>query len=700
MPQPLSPPPVTQAGMPELPAYVSNGVIGLRLVDIPLLPGMVMVSGFVGLHPSVQVEAAANAPYPLAGDLGINRVWLTRAPQEAEFVEQRYDFSTGELHSRFRFRADGVMADVTMLTFCSRVDPTLVLQETSVTVDASCDLTLRALVETAGVGGRMTRRNVTLPGVEKQGIDGSMRWDSQGTLSQCGLAYVTEFLGDAQVERQQRDWGIERPLATDYQVRARPGRRYRLRQIASIVPTIMHHDPDREAARLAGRGAATGFDQLRASNRDAWRQLWQGRVVIEADDDRWQRLADAAFFYLNASVHSSAPASTSIYGLAQWHDYHYYYGHVMWDIESFSIPPLLLLQPSAAQAILEYRSKSVPAARMNAKLNGREGIQFPWQSGPLHGDESMPGADGAAWYEDHVSLDVAHAFAQYAYATGDELFLRHVAAPVLYGVADWLVSRSERRGSRMVIPRTIGIGERSKAADNDAFTVMSAKVVLSDAIGCAQHLFEAARPEWVELHQGLRVRTSSREGAVMTHDGFQPGEEKGATPDPLAGLFPLWYRLGPEVERATIDYFLKLAPEYIGSPMLSPLYGVWAAWRGNRRLSAKLLEEGYAQLVSGRFLQVQEHVSAKYPEKPASGPFFAHLGALLGSLLYGFPGIRIGPANPADWPARRVVLPAGWRRIESDRLWIRGEAWSLTAEQGAARARLEPLRPIQRRAVA
>jgi hypothetical protein len=241
----------------------------------------------------------------------------------------------------------------------------------------------------------------------------------------------------------------------------------------------------------------------------------------------------------------------------------------------------------------------------------------------------------------------------------------------------------------------MGIGERETPYDNDAFTIMSAKVVLAEAIDCAQTLFDPVRPAWIELQAGLRVRTSRRSHAIMTHDGFHPSEEKGSTPDPLAGLFPLWYRPGSDIERATIDYFMELAPDYIGSPMLSPLYGVWAAWRGDRGEAAKLLDEGYAQLVTGRFLQVHEHGTAKYPEKPPSGPFFAHLGALLSSLLYGLPRIRIGSARPEEWPVGPVVLPAGWRRIETDRLWARGQRWRMVAEDGAKRACVEPVERMQ-----
>jgi trehalose/maltose hydrolase-like predicted phosphorylase len=224
-------------------------------------------------------------------------------------------------------------------------------------------------------------------------------------------------------------------------------------------------------------------------------------VLVTADDDRWQRLADAAFFYLNTSVHRSAPASTSMYGLAQWNDYHYYYGHVMWDIETFAMPPLLVQQPAVARSLLSYRTATISAARANAKLHGRGGLQFTWESGPLRGQEATPVPGTASWHEDHVSLDVAHAFAQYVYATGDERFARDEAAPVLYGVADWITTRVKRTGQGYSIPMTMGIAERTKAADNDAFTIMSAKVVLrgSDRVRAA-----SGRPGLRELDRHCR----------------------------------------------------------------------------------------------------------------------------------------------------------------------------------------------------
>jgi hypothetical protein len=686
---PLSPPPVTSGGRGDLPAYLSNGVVGLRVLDIPLLPGVVLVSGFTGLDPVVEVEAGAEAPYPLSGDIGLGKVWLTSSPHQAEFVDQRYDFSNGELTTRFRFRAGSTTAHVEVLTFCSQKQPALVLQETTVEVDGAVELSVRAMVGISRLPGRVARRTPGAPGRHTETPDGSLAWESLGGKARCGVAYVTEFVGDEEVQPQVLNWGIESGLATQVTMAARPGRQYRLRQITSIVPSKLHKDPDREAARLACRGAADGFDALRDENRVEWNELWKGRVLVDADDERWQQLADAAFFYLNTSVHPSAPASTSIYGLAKWHDYHYYYGHVMWDIESFSVPALLLAQPDAARTLLEYRVETIGAARRNAKLFGRRGLQFPWESGPLDGEEASPGVGHASWYEDHVSLDIAWAFAQYAHVSGDERFFREDAAVILHGVADWMTSRVTRHGSRFDFSQTMGIAERKEPADNDAFTIMSAKQVLREAIACAERLGQAVPPAWREVLAGLEPPRHTRTGAILSHDGYHPNEEKGSTPGPLAGLFPLWYDVEPDVAKETLDYYLALSDGYVGSPMLSALYGVWAAWAGDRRLAARLYEQGYAELIGDRFLQTLEQSPTRYPEKPPSGPFFANLSGFLMGLMYGLPGIRLGPDEPGTWPSRRVVLPQGWRSIEIERAWIRNQPARIVARHGAERATIE-----------
>ena len=119
---------------------MSNGLVGLRVRDVPLRAGLALVSGFAGAHPERRIEAAATAPYPLAGDVAINGLWLSDVPHQVRDLEQGCDFATGELTSRFTFTASGMMARCESLTFANREDPTLVCQEVSITVEGGSDL--------------------------------------------------------------------------------------------------------------------------------------------------------------------------------------------------------------------------------------------------------------------------------------------------------------------------------------------------------------------------------------------------------------------------------------------------------------------------------------------------------------------------------------------------------------------------------
>ena len=249
------------------------------------------------------------------------------------------------------------------MTFCSRSDPTLACQQIEIVCDAPCDLVLSAGIDTRAIEGRGGHIQK-----EVDGAEGLIRWVSCGKISTCGLAYGTRLHGADDATRSVAERNDQ--LSTHYAFRTEPGRRYRLDLTTSVVPGIMHRQPELQAARLVALGCHTGFDTLRAKNAELWRDIWRGRIRLIGADRRWQELADAAFFYLNTSVHPSSPASTSIFGLSTWKDYHYYYGHIMWDIESFALPVVALVQPEAAAAMLEYRFDSI-GRRPHEREDGR-----------------------------------------------------------------------------------------------------------------------------------------------------------------------------------------------------------------------------------------------------------------------------------------------------------------------------------------
>lgn len=687
MNDPISPDPVSGGLLDDLPAYLSNGVIGLRVRDNPPTAGLAVVSGLVGRHPERDIEAAAPAPYPLALDIRLDGVWLSNAPQAMTVVDQRYDFSTAEVTTRLVFKPKERRLDIEVVTFCSRDHPTLACQRTTFRLDGLAQLVLRPMIDARGVEGRALAYERQTPGEEEPACDGSLLWETAGGLSTCGLAMVTTL--DAAAERKTPPLQRGRFL-TEYSLEGDQRRAYVLDQIVSLVPSAMHAQPDQHAVRLAALARRDGFDAIRTANRKQWRDLWRSRIQLVGAERRWQALADAAFFYLMSSSHPSSPCSTSIFGLATWGDYHYYYGHVMWDVETFAVPPLTFLQPGAAEALLDYRHANLVAARMNAQARGRRGLQFPWESGPSTGQEASPLPGSASWREDHVSPDVARAFALYAAVAGDEDFQGQRAWPVLSGVAEWIASRVTPTKRGYEIKRAMGIAEREQAADNPAFTVLAAQAALDDALDLAALLGKTAPEKWRTIRDRLAIPV--RDGVLVSHDGYDPDEEKGATPDPLMAFFPLWRDLGEEIQRRTLDAYLAMADDYVGSPMLSAFYGAWAAWHGDRKLSARLFDEGYARFEAPRFGQILEYRRDRFPEQPPAGPFGANMGAFLMCLIQGLPGLRPSFGDPADWPTRPVVLPEGWDEIRIDHLWIRGRPWRLIARHGDDRARLEPSR--------
>ena len=343
------------------------------------------------------------------------------------------------------------------------------------------------------------------------------------------LQRPTELSGTTQATRElqntEREW-----LSTSYTFRARAGRRYRLRQLASLVQSSAHHEPDRQAIRLASAARKYGFDDVRDANRRAWERLWRGRVRLIGAPRRWQALADAAVFYLHSSAHPSSPASTSMFGLSYWPNYHYYRGHVMWDIETFALPPLLLLEPAAARALLDFRAERLPGACQNAALSGFSGAQFPWESSMRYGDEATPDEGDASAVEHHVSIDVSHAFAQYVHATGDLDYASRRAWPVISAVADWIESRATETGRGYEIQRVTGIAEKERPENNSAFTNIGAIVVLREALALAERLGTHPARSWSEIARRLVVPLDRRSSIIRNYDGHRASDEKGRRP--------------------------------------------------------------------------------------------------------------------------------------------------------------------------
>ena len=669
-------------------AYLANGLIGLRVGTNPILRGSCLVNGFCGLSPEKNTEEYADAPYPLGLDLQIQGIWLSSRPDLVCFRGQEYDLSCGELRTRFTVAIEGGEIRAEVVSFCCRYMPTIVLQECTITATTACELTVQANIDPRNIQGEL--RQIFWPGWEHRlqphrDRDAVLKWQSTGGLCRLGLAYSTEFCTDGRYERRRNNYAHERDMAlTNYHFSAVAGQSYTLRQYSALVPSTMHEEPHWQAAREVGVAVTQGFGRLRRENRDAWAELWKGCPRITASESKWQEIAEAAFFYLHSSVHAATPCSVAPFGLSQRS---LYSGHVFWDTETFMFPPTLLSAPDAARAILDYRSQRLEAARNNARLGGYRGLQFPWQSS-ISGCEVTPYYTGACGgvTEQHINMDVAFAFAQYAAVSGDDIFIREQAWPVLKGVAEWICSRVKQTARGYEILNVTGIDEGIDNINNNSYTNIAAIVALREAANIARYLGVKPPQIWQEVEKGIFLPIDPQSKVMLKHDNYRYTGGP-CCPETMAGYFPLNYKHSPETDRATARYHIELAHTYMGMPMLSALYAVWACREGERTLGKQFFEQGVETHLVEPYHQFNE-VSRIAPKDNFLGSnndmtvFLTNPAGYLMSIMYGLPGLQPDLGDPKGWIKEKAALPEGWEMLEIPRFFARGQSWTLTARHG------------------
>ena len=218
---------------------------------------------------------------------------------------------------------------------------------------------------------------------------------------------------------------------------------------------------------------------------------------------------------------------------------------------------------------------------------------------------------------------------------------------------------------------------------------MAAGRLLREAIGFAEALGEEPRALWEDILDGLVLPRSASGRHIPNYDDYRIDQLKAGTPEAAAGIFPVGYRVPDAVEKATFRYAVEeQAPRYVGTAMLSAFLPYYAARAGLPGKAAELLESGYGNFINEPFHETDEFTNTA-PDRPRTGPMFANIGGYLTTLLYGYPGLRLGPGEPDTWTERAVVLPAGWKALHVERLWVRGESRSLTAVAGAPSAILD-----------
>jgi trehalose/maltose hydrolase-like predicted phosphorylase len=657
------------------PAYLSNGLIGIRPGSNPLARAQTCVSGFDFVHPAHKVESLSPAPYPLETDIGIADVRLLERPDLVKTLRQTLDTSCGELVTQMEFvPGNGPRITIEVLQFASRSVPSLICQEIRVTASADTEIEFVPRVEDGVVPGRTYLSQVP----ERTQIDLVLGMESEGSLSKLGLA-LWIFTPDGPAEKGEISHTAP-GLTRRHVLKARGGKVIRFQTIAAMVSSPYHPEPPLEAIRLASWGGLLGFETLRHQNRSAWAELWKARIKVTGDADA-QRVLDAAFFYLHSSLHASTLTGMPPFGLSQSS---YYYGHSFWDTETWSLLPVTLAAPATARSLLEYRVRGLDYAKRQAALYGYRGAHFPWEAAPSEGFETTPTFAGTGWGEQHVSPDVALGFWEYQLATADQSFLREGTWPVLRAVTEWIESRGVFTARGFEIQNMMGPDESVPNVSNVSYMNLACKMVMSAAIRCAQMAGSSAPDSWGKVRDSLVLPMDKAKNIVLPYDNPPPTTNRAYSLDQLDFLTVHNPPVSAELLKNTHAFEDGVRQQRIAASrsnerdfsigFAEAAEAATAAFAGDRRRAFELFHQSWKNVWLEPFGMIRETPSQDY------GCFLTNFGSLLQTTMLGFTGLRI---SEDDWRKYPASLPAGWSKIEIDQIHVKGETKRLIATDGA-----------------
>jgi alpha,alpha-trehalose phosphorylase len=262
-----------------------------------------------------------------------------------------------------------------------------------------------------------------------------------------------------------------------------------------------HSDPVGHALETAEKCLLDGPEKLLAEQQKYLDDFWKiAAVKTEASQD----IQDALEFNIYQLLQStgqdgiSSVAAKGISGEG-------YEGHYFWDSEIYIFPFFLFTKPDIARAMLDYRYSILDGAKAHAAIMGhKKGALFPWRT--ISGSEcSSYFPSGSAQY--HINGDIAHAFMQYWYATGDLDYMSKKGAEVLIETARlWLDAGHYDSSGRFLIHSVTGPDEYTCIVNNNYYTNRCAQSNLKNAAEICKILWQKDMAGNVEKNTGITAQ--------------------------------------------------------------------------------------------------------------------------------------------------------------------------------------------------
>jgi len=230
-----------------------------------------------------------------------------------------------------------------------------------------------------------------------------------------------------------------------------------------------------------------GWDGLRESQRDYLDDFWaRADVELDGDPALQQAIRFALFGVLQSAARAEGRAIPAKGLTGRGYD-----GHSFWDTETYTLPVLTYIAPTAARDALLWRHSTLALAQARARELSLEGATFPWRT--ISGQECS-GYWPAATAAFHINADIADAARRYLAATEDETFEQEVAVELLVETARlWRSVGHHDAAGGFRIDGVTGPDEYTSIADNNVYTnVMAARNLRNAATLATRHPKQSA----------------------------------------------------------------------------------------------------------------------------------------------------------------------------------------------------------------
>ena len=380
----------TTATSPYTSTFLGNG--NFSYVSTPL--GMDSARSF---HAAVYDHGPSDVPriavLPAWNEIGLSNgdQWLSSSSSISDYL-QKLDMYGASLKTQFTWNQESKSIKIEYEVFVSRSNPNLAVIQLSVTPAYSGSMSLSFPIRPWPAPKRLPLEKlekidpmppgkwppVWYPGhmiVQDQGETPDGVWivsESEGRHTVVGEATAVEWPKELQVNPKIENSKEQISLNLVFDVAK--GKTFTFNKYVAIVSSHQSTKPIATALEIVSVAKSQGYASIQKEHLQAWEKLWETDIVVENNPDL-QRVIHSMIFYLLCSIRENSDFSIPPMGLSS----DGYYGHLFWDGDTYIFPALVVMHPEIARSMVTFRSKTLDAARKNARDSKYRGAKYPWK---------------------------------------------------------------------------------------------------------------------------------------------------------------------------------------------------------------------------------------------------------------------------------------------------------------------------------